>query len=200
MSRHLGPVWKISRRLYPFSLLRNKKEFSRGKKRIGAKKRRRSSYGLQLQEKQKVMHGYGWRDKQLKNRYVNAKLRSGDTGVNFLMISELRLDNILVLSGLANTIRFARQLVSYGHLLVDGKKNNIPSYEVEPGQVISLKKEKMKENKIIKSTLEQNVKIPSFLDFNKEKLTITYLRNPLPEELNKSINVSLIVEWYNRKV
>jgi len=147
-----------------------------------------------LQEKQKVMHGYGWRDKQLKNRYVNAKLRSGDTGVNFLMISELRLDNILVLSGIANTIRFARQLVSYGHLLVDGKKNNIPSYEVEPGQVISLKKEKMKENKIIKSTLEQNVKIPSFLDFNKEKLTITYLRNPLPEELNKSINVSLIVE------
>ena len=68
------------------------------------------------------MHGYGWRDKQLKNRYVNAKLRSGDTGVNFLMISELRLDNILVLSGIANTIRFARQLVSYGHLLVDGKK------------------------------------------------------------------------------
>jgi small subunit ribosomal protein S4 len=149
---------------------------------------------LQLQEKQKVMYGYGWRDKQLKNKYVKAKLRSGDTGINFLMISELRLDNILVLSGLANTVRFARQLVSYGHLLVDGKKNNIPSYEVGPGQVISLKKEKMKENKIIKSTLEQNVKVPSFLDFNKEKLTITYLRHPSPEELNKSINVSLIVE------
>ena len=206
MSRYLGPLWKKSRALH-FSLLRNKKEFSRGKKRItspgihgGAKKRRLSSYGLQLQEKQKVMYGYGWRDKQLKSRYVKAKSKSGDAGTNFLMISELRLDNILVLSGLANTVRFARQLVSYGHFLVDGKKNNIPSYEMEPGQVISLKKEKMKENKIIKSSLEQNVKTPSFLDFNKEKLAITYLRPPLPEELNKNINASLIVEWYNRKV
>jgi small subunit ribosomal protein S4 len=140
------------------------------------------------------MYGYGWRDGQLKNKFVKVKSRAGDTGINFLMSSELRLDNVLVLSGLANTIRFARQLVSYGHLLVDGKKNTIPSYEVKPGQAISLKKEKMKENKLIKNNLEQNVKLPSFLEFDKKKIVVTCLRHPLPEELNKGINTSLIVE------
>jgi len=95
---------------------------------------------------------------------------------------------------LVNTLGFARQLVSYKHFLVDGKKVNIPSYKIEPGQVISLKKEKMKENKIIKSILEQNRKFPPYIAFDKQKLTVTYLRYPTVEELSKDIEPSLIVE------
>jgi small subunit ribosomal protein S4 len=153
-----------------------------------------SPYGLQLREKQKVMHGYGWRDKQLKNEYVKAKSGDGDVGINFLMSSELRLDNVVFQSGIVNTLRFARQLVSYGHFLVDGKKVNIPSYKIEAGQVISLRKEKMKENKLIKGSLEQNAKTPPYINLDKQKFTISYLRHPLPEELNKTIDTSLVVE------
>jgi small subunit ribosomal protein S4 len=97
-------------------------------------------------------------------------------------------------SGLVNTLRFARQLVSYKHILVDGKTVNIPSYQVNPGQVISLKKEKMKENKLIASNLERNIKFPPYLSFDKQKLTITYLRYPLSEELEKNVNVPLLTE------
>ena len=200
MSKYLGPVLKKLRALgLPLPRFRNKGNNPPGQH--GAKrKRRKSSYGLQLQEKQKVIYSYGWRDKQLKNEYIKAKLRSGDTGVNLLVGSESRLDNLIFKSGLVNTLGFARQLVSYKHFLVDGKKVNIPSYKIEPGQVISLKKEKMKENKFIKSNLEQNPKVPPYIAFDKQKLTVTYLRYPTVEELSKDIDPSLIVEWYNRKV
>jgi len=200
MSKYLGPVLKKLRAVgLPLPRFRNKGNNPPGQH--GAKrKRRKSSYGLQLQEKQKVIYSYGWRDKQLKNEYIKAKLRSGDTGVNLLVGSESRLDNLIFKSGLVNTLGFARQLVSYKHFLVDGKKVNIPSYKIEPGQVISLKKEKMKENKLIKSNLEQNPKVPPYIAFDKQKLTVTYLRYPTVEELSKDIDPSLIVEWYNRKV
>jgi len=194
MSKYLGPVLKKLRALgLPLPRFRNKGNNPPGQH--GAKrKRRKSSYGLQLQEKQKVMYGYGWRDKQLKNEYVKAKSASGDAGINLLIGSESRLDNLVFKSGLVNTLGFARQLVSYKHFLVDGKKVDIPSYKVEPGQVISLKKEKMKENKIIKSNLEQNPKIPPYIAFDKQKLVITYLRYPTVEELSKDIDPSLIAE------
>jgi small subunit ribosomal protein S4 len=107
-------------------------------------------------------------------------------------------------SGLTNTLNFARQLVSYKHILVDGKKVYAPSYKVKPGQVISLRKEKMKQNTLIKNNLEQNVKVPDYIAFDKQKLTITCLRAPLyedlPEEKLKKINPALVVEWYSRKV
>ena len=200
MSKYLGPVLKKLRAVgLPLPRFRNKGNNPPGQH--GAKrKRRKSSYGLQLQEKQKVIYSYGWRDKQLKNEYIKAKSESGDTGVNLLVGSESRLDNLIFKPGLVNTLGFARQLVSYKHFLVDGKKVNIPSYKIEPGQVISLKKEKMKENKLIKSNLEQNPKIPPYIAFDKQKLTITYLRYPIVEELSKNIDTSLVVEWYNRRV
>ena len=118
-------------------------------------------------------------------------------------MSESRLDNVVFRSGLVNTLNFARQLVSHKHILVDGKKVNIPSYKVKAGQVISLKEE-MKQNKLIKNNLEQNVNVPSYITFDKQKLTITCLNTPLhedlPEEKLKRINPALVVEWYSRKV
>ncbi|KLL05112.1 MAG: 30S ribosomal protein S4 [Mycoplasmataceae bacterium RV_VA103A] len=206
MSKFLGPLWKKSRALH-FSLLGNKKEFSRGKKRItspgmhgGKRKKRLSPYGLRLQAKQRLMHGFGWRNKQLKNEFIKVKSKAGDAGVNLLINSESRLDNIIFRSGLASTLRCARQWVNHKHFLVDGKTVNIPSFKVEPGQVISLKKEKMVENKLVKNNLEQNIKFPSYLNFDKQKFTINYLRPPQPEELNQEIDTSLVVEWYNRRI
>jgi small subunit ribosomal protein S4 len=112
-------------------------------------------------------------------------------------MSESRLDNVVFRSGLTNTLNFARQLVSHKHILVDGKTANIPSYKVEAEQVISLK-EKMKQNTLIKNNLEQNVKVPDYIVFDKQKLTITCLRVPLhedlPEEKLKKINPALVVE------
>lgn len=199
MSKNLGPVWKKLRALgLPLPRFRNKGNNPPGQH--GAKrKRKKSSYGLRLQEKQKVCN-YGWRDYQLKNEYIKAKAEVGNTGTNLLVSSESRLDSLVFRSGLLNTTRFARQWVNHGHFLVDGKKINIPSCKIEPGQVISLKKEKMKENKLVKGNLEKNPKVPPHLAFDTQKLTITYLRYPTKEELSKNIDTDIVVEWYSRKV
>ena len=200
MSKHLGPVLKKLRAL-GLTLPRFRNKGSNPPGQHGSKrKRKKSSFGLRLQEKQKVLYGYGWRDKQLKNRYIKEKAKEGDTGTNLLISSELRLDSLVFRSGLLNTIRFARQWVSHGHFLVNSKKVNIPSYKVEPGQIISLSKEKIKENKLVKNTLEKNPKTPPYLAFDKQKLTITYLRYPTREELRKDIDTDAIVSWYNKKV
>jgi small subunit ribosomal protein S4 len=200
MSKYLGPVVKRLRSLgLPLPRFRNKGNNPPGQH--GAKrKRKKSSWGVQLQEKQKIIFNYGWRDKQLKNEYIKAKSKAGDTGVNLLVGSGSRLDNLIFKSGLLNTTGFAREWVSHGHFLVNGKKVKIPSYKVEPGQVISLRKEKRKENKLVKGNLEKNLKVPPYLAFDRQKLTITYLRYPTREELDKNIDDSLIVSWYNRKV
>jgi small subunit ribosomal protein S4 len=99
-------------------------------------------------------------------------------------------------SGVVNTLSFARQLVSHGHTLVDGKKVTIPSFQLKPGQTVSLKKEKMIENKLIKDSLAQNTKIPSFLDFKRKEteININFSRYPTPEELEKGIDTSLVIE------
>ena len=200
MSKYLGPRLRKLRTLgLPLPRFRNKGSNPPGQH--GGKRRgKKSLYGLQLQEKQKIMFSYGWRDKQVKNEYIKAKAKAGDTGVNLLISSESRLDNLIFRSGLVSTIDFAREWVSHGHFLVDGKKVKTPSYKVEPGQNISFKKEKNKENKLIKNNLERNVKTPLYLNLDRQKLIINYLRYPLPEELNKNIFHPLVVEWYNRKV
>ncbi|RHZ35407.1 30S ribosomal protein S4 [endosymbiont GvMRE of Glomus versiforme] len=196
MSRYIGPFWKKSRSL-SFSLLWNKKEF---RKNITQKKKTRESlYKLQLKEKQKIKYGYGWRDRQMKNEYMKIKAKSRDTNINLLVISEMRLDSLVFRSGLVNTLNFARQLVSHKHILVDGKTVNIPSYKVEAGQVIILKEE-MKQNELIKNSLEQNIKTPSYIAFDKKELTIAYLRRFTHEELEQGINTSLVTEWYNRRI
>ena len=99
--------------------------------------------------------------------------------------------------GLSTTRRGARQIVNHGHILVNGKKVNIPSYTCKPGDVISVKENSM-EHKAILNTVELNIKTPAFVEFDNKKLTGTYLRLPERNELNADINESLIVEFYNR--
>ena len=141
MARYTGPSWKQSRRL-KFSVLENGKELQKRNYAPGQHGQRRtklSEYALQLQEKQKVRFTYGVSEKQFRNLFTKAGKLEGKHGENFLFLLESRLDNLVYRMGFATTRRQARQLVNHGHILVDGKKVDIPSYIVKPGQTVEMK-------------------------------------------------------------
>ncbi|KLL03198.1 MAG: 30S ribosomal protein S4 [Mycoplasmataceae bacterium CE_OT135] len=204
------PIVKKSRAL-GFSLLRNKKEFSRGKRRTtlpgqhGQKKMKRkksSLHGIQNREKQKIRFSYGLKEKQLKNLFLKLAGKEGNTAQHVLTHLVSRLDNLIFRSGLVSTLLWARKWVTQYHFLVNQKKINKPGYLVEPGDVITLKK-KMHNNKLIQQQLQQNVKAPGFVKLDKEKLAITYSSYPSMEELEKEIegiNFASVVEWYNKRI
>ncbi len=200
MSRYTGPVFKKSRHL-GFSTLENGKDLARRPYPNGIhgrdRKRKPSEYGIQLQEKQKVRFMYGLNEKQFKNLFVKAASMSGVAGENFLQLLESRLDNLVYRSGFAKTRRGARQVVNHGHILVDGKKVDIPSFTVKPGSIISIKENSLN-HPAIKEALETTLNRPAFINFDDKKLTSTYVRLPERNELNAEINESLIVEYYNR--
>jgi len=200
MSRYTGPQYKKSRRL-GFSTLENGKELAKRPYAPGihgtSRRKKISEYGIQLQEKQKVRFMYGLNEKQFRRLFEKASKMSGIAGENFLKLLESRLDNLVYRMGLSTTRRGARQIVNHGHILVNGKKVDIPSYTCKPGDIISVKENSL-EHKAILNALEQNIKAPAFVEFDKKKLTGTYLRLPERNELNAVINESLIVEFYNR--
>ena len=136
-------------------------------------------------------------EKQFKRLFKRAQNITGVTGENFLRLLESRLDNIVFRMGMSNSRRGSRQLVNHGHILVNGKKVDIPSYEVKPGDVISVK-EKSLEHPAIKDALEAKRKTPAYVDFDAKKLSGTYVRYPERSELSADIKESLIVEFYNR--
>ncbi len=199
MSRYTGPAYKKSRRL-GFSTLENGKDLAKrpyapGQHGTGRKKV--SEYGVQLQEKQKVKFLYGLSEKQFKRTFEKAGKMKGVHGTNFLILLESRLDNIVYRLNLAPTRRASRQLVNHGHILVNGKKVDIPSYQVKPGDTISIR-EKSSNHPVIKESLENAVKTCEYVSWDDKKKTGTYLRYPERNELNSEINEALIVEFYNR--
>ena len=200
MARYTGPVYKKSRRL-GFSTLETGKELAKRPYAPGQhgtdRKKKSSEYGVQLQEKQKMRFMYGLTEKQFKRTFEKASKMEGIAGDNFFRLLESRLDNLVYRMGLANTRRGARQLVNHGHILVDGKKVDIPSYTVKPGSTISVKENSL-EHPAIKAALENKVTRPAFVDFDEKKMSGTYVRYPERNELNAEINESLIVEFYNR--
>ena len=121
----------------------------------------------------------------------------GIHGFNFLLLLESRLDNLVYRAGFAKTRRAARQIVNHGHILVDGKKVDIPSYRVKVGSVVSVKEASLNHPVIVECT-NMDIKAPAFLNVDKAKKTFTYVRYPEREELNSEVNESLIVEFYNR--
>lgn len=200
MARYTGPAYKKSRRL-GFSTLENGKELAKrpyapGQHGVGIRKKV-SEYGIQLQEKQKIRYMYGLNEKQFRRLFDKASKMSGIHGENFLKLLESRLDNLVYRMGLANTRRGSRQLVNHGHILVNGKKVDIPSYQCKPGDVISVKESSL-EHPAIRASLEAKVSRPAFVEFDDKKLTGTYVRYPERAELNAEINESLVVEFYNR--
>ena len=199
MARYTGPSWKISRRL-KFSILENGKELQKRAYAPGQHGQRRvklSEYGLQLQEKQKVRNVYGMNEKQFYNTFVKAGKLPGKHGVNFLIMLESRLDNLVYRLGLATTRRQARQLVNHGHIVVDGNKVDIPSYLCKPGQTIALK-ETSKGLAIVKEALENTVARVPYVSYDEQTGVGTFVRLPERSEFLPEIKENLIVEFYNR--
>ena len=156
-----------------------------------------SNYGEQLKEKQKVRFMYGLNERQFKKTFNEAGKLAGLHGENFLKLLESRLDNLVYRMGFAPTRRAARQLVNHGHITVNGKKVDIPSFRVKVGSTIALKEES-KDHKAVKEALAREVKRVEFVTFDDSKSEGTYVRLPERSELNPEINESLIVEYYNR--
>ena len=199
MSRYTGSTWKVSRRL-GYSISETGKELQNRKYAPGQHGQRRaklSEYGMQLQEKQKVRFTYGVNEKQFHNLFVKAGKKPGKHGDNFLCLLECRLDNLVYRLGFAATRRQARQLVNHGHITLDGKKADIPSMLVNPGQKIALK-ESSRGLQIVKDALEATVSRVPFVSFDENTNTGTFVRLPERSEILPDIKENLIVEFYNR--
>ena len=153
--------------------------------------------GIQLKEKQKVRFMYGLNERQFVKTYKEAGKMQGIHGENLLKLLESRLDNLVYRIGFASTRRAARQLVNHGHITVNGKKVDIPSYRCKPGDIITLK-EQSTDHKAVKEALSKVIKRVEFVTFDDKKNAGTFVRLPERSELNPEINEALIVEYYNR--
>lgn len=202
MSRNTGSTWKKSRRLN-YSVLETGQELARRNYAPGQHGKTRrvklTNYGIQLQEKQRLRNVYQMSEKQFFNTYTKASKKAGSAGENFLVMLESRLDNLVYRLGFANTRRGARQLVNHGHILVDGKKVDIPSFQVKPGSTIEVR-EKSKNNKSITEALEATPAFVDYVEVDKDARKGKYVRYPERNELFQAqpINELLIVEYYNR--
>lgn len=197
--RYTGSIYRKSRKL-GFSLLENNKEFSKGKKRStrpgqhGAKRVKLTNYGQQLNEKQKLMFLYGMNDRQFRRFFIVAKKRKGATTLNLLRVLEARLDSLVYRAALAPTRRSARQLVTHGHVLVNGKKVNIPSIILNVGDKISI----AESAKSLPLVADVKSSPAEFIKLDKNNLVAEFTRVPEREELPEGINESHVVEWFNR--
>ena len=199
MSRYTGSSWKISRRL-KYSISETGKELQKRNYAPGQHGQHRgkiSEYGTQLQEKQKVRYTYGMSEKQFKKVFDLAEKMKGKQGDNFLKLLESRLDNVVYRLGLASTRPQARQLVNHGHITVDGKKVDIPSYLLKPGQKIGVK-ESSRNLTIIQEALDSMVSRKEYVFFDQGSMEGTFVRYPERDEFLQEIHENLIVEYYNR--
>ena len=196
MSRYTGPRLKIVRRLGELPGLTRKTAVS---KKLNLKKKS-SQYGIRLETKQKLRFHYGVTEKQLVRYVKRARSLKGSTGKILLKLLEMRLDNIIFRVGLAPTIPFARQIINHGHVLVNDKKMNIPSYQCQLNDKISIKTiEKVSSwTKKINNIKPEIASTPSHLNLNDKENSITILNNIQHEEVGLNLNELLIVEYYSR--
>jgi small subunit ribosomal protein S4 len=202
LARYRGSVLKLSRKVGV--VLDIKPKFFGTKKTTppgqhGGARKKSSEYALQLMEKQKVRFTYGVSEGQMVRLYKRAVRKKGVTGTILLQILETRLDKVVYRSGLAATLPQARQLVSHGHILVDGKKVDIASYEVKPGQLISVRE---KSKAFVKQLHEVNpyyAPVSShWIEFDADNLAVKFKGIPEREDLDQTINEALIIEYYSR--
>lgn len=199
MSRFTGSTWKVSRRL-GFSLSETGKELRKRPYppgQHGQGRRKLSNYGLQLQEKQKLRFLYGLGEKQFKNLFQEAAKMQGITGENFMILLESRLDNLVYRLGFARSRAGARQLVTHGHITINGKKVDIPSYRVAIGDIIGLR-EKSRGLKAVEEALNVRPNVPEYLSYNENARTGELVRLARRDELNPDINEAEIVEFYSK--
>ena len=168
-------------------------------KRQPSRRRKESEYGLQLREKQKAKFIYGVLEKQFRSYFKRAKALEGVTGENLLTILETRLDNVVFRLGFARTRKEARQTVTHGHITVNGRRVDVPSYRVRPGDLVAVAP-KAKDLLVIKSALVSNerVSVPAWLEVDIEKLQGSVLAFPKRDQIDLDINEQLIVELYSK--
>jgi small subunit ribosomal protein S4 len=201
MARYTGPKQKIARRFKepifgPSSAL-ERKPYGPGQH-GRSRYTRKSEYAVQLDEKQKAKYTYGMLEKQFRNLYEKATRQEGVTGEVFLQLLESRLDNVVYRLGFARTRRQARQLVSHKHIVVNGQVVNIPSYQVKPGDIITVRP-KSRDLDLINETLESySVSKYKWLETDKKSKTGKFLNLPVMEEIPENINVQLIIELYSK--
>ena len=199
MAKNMQPVAKRCKSLgiSPAAMGYNKKETKRNPS--GQARRKKSEYALQLQEKQKVKFVYGVLEKQFRGYYDKATRMPGKAGDNLLIQLESRLDNVVFRLGIAATRREARQFVNHGHITVNGRKVNIPSYQVKPGMVIGVR-EKSRDMVRIKENVEASAgyPIPGWLDYDSEKLQAKVVAVPTRADIDLPVEEHLIVELYSK--
>ncbi|MGF7442128.1 30S ribosomal protein S4 [Campylobacter concisus] len=208
MARYTGPVEKLERRLGVSLALKGERRLA-GKSAFekrpyapgqhGQRRAKISEYGLQLREKQKAKFMYGVSEKQFRRLFQEAARREGNTGALLVQLLEQRLDNVVYRMGFATTRRFARQLVTHGHILVNGKRVDIPSYRVEPGAKVEIVEKSKNNPQIVRAIdLTAQTGIVAWVDVEKEKKFGIFTRNPEREEVIIPIEERFIVELYSK--
>ena len=204
MGKYIGPKSKIARKfgeaIYGADKVLEKRNYPPGQHGLARKRKKVSEYGTQLSEKQKAKYTYGLLEKQFSRTYEQAARMGGITGENLLKLLECRLDNVVFRLGFAQTRRDARQLVSHAHFTVNGKKVNIPSYQVKAGDVIEVRESSRSSAKFAKLTGPEApvVALPAWL--NREAGTLKGVVAKLPErsDIDYEVAEHLIVELYSK--
>ncbi|MRJ06373.1 MAG: 30S ribosomal protein S4 [Epsilonproteobacteria bacterium] len=208
MARYTGPVERIERRLGVSLELKGERRL-KGKSALdrrpyapgqhGQRRTKITEYGLQLREKQKLKHYYGVLERQFRRFFKEANRQEGSTGENLIKLLERRLDNVVYRMGFASTRRFARQLVTHGHILVNGRRVNIPSYLVKEGDRIEVR-EKSKNNPQILASIEltKSTGLVPWVDVDRDKLVGVFQRIPEREEVQIPVDERLVVELYSK--
>lgn len=206
MARYLGPKCRLARREGTDLFLKSRGKSLEGKCKLdqlpgqhGAKRPRMSDYATQLREKQKMRRIYGILERQFRNYYARAAKKKGSTGGNLLTILESRLDNVVYRMGFASTRAEARQLVSHKAILVNNKVLNIPSYQVQPGDVVSIR-ESAKNQLRIKDALQvsEQYGFPAWVEVDVQKMQGIFKSVPDRSELGTELNEQLVVELYSK--
>ncbi len=204
MARYNGPKVKKARALgeaiYGYSKYFERKKYPPGQHGLAKRRKQRSDYAIQLQEKQKAKYTYGVLERQFRRLYDIASRKTGVTGEILLQLLEARLDNVVYRLGIAPTRRGARQLVGHKHIAVNGVVTNIPSFILKPGDVVSVRG-KSANHPAIEASIADNTKDAQkygWLQWNADKKEGVYLNNPTRDLIPENINEQLIVELYNK--
>ena len=201
MARYIGPKSKIARKfrepIFGPDKVLDKKNYPPGQHGNSRRRGKKSEYAMQLAEKQKAKYTYGLLEKQFYRTFEIAAIKKGITGENLLKFLEARLDNVVFRLGIAPTRSAARQLVGHKHITLNGQVANIPSMTVKPGDVVGVR-ERSKSNEAISDSLATNKKAFSWLEWNDNDMTGTFLNLPEREEIPENIKEQLIVELYSK--
>jgi small subunit ribosomal protein S4 len=206
MARYIGPKCKLSRRANADLLLKGRGRSLESKCKLetppgqhGARKPRLSDYATQLREKQKLKQMYGVLERQFRNYYYKATKTKGATGVNLLLMLESRLDNVIYRMGFGRTRAEARQLVGHKAISVNGQVVNIPSYQVQVGDVVEVREKSRSQGRIVESlSIAAQIGIPDWLEVDEKGLKGTFKALPSRDQIVPDINENLVVELYSK--